>query len=286
MSQPFEAEPGFRVTAPDGASIAVFRVLPRSGLDRAIATRARPLLLVHGSTADHTTWRVAGPMLARRRPVLAMDRRGRGASGDGPAYAIEREFEDVAAVAEALAADGGGSPVDIVGHSYGGRCALGASLRTDAIRRVVAYEGAPTPPDLQWAEDAAMAGIIDQMRRGEHDAALEAFLRAVVGMDDAAIARYRAEPVWPLRVAAMPTLAREIESERSPAAGLEALGLVNVPVLQILGTASPPTFRPATEALAGRLRAGRVIEIEGAAHAAHHTHSREFVTAVEAFLDG
>jgi hypothetical protein len=29
-----------------------------------------------------------------------MDRRGRGGSGDGPKYALERKYEDVAAVAE------------------------------------------------------------------------------------------------------------------------------------------------------------------------------------------
>ena len=77
-----------------------------------------------------------------------MDRRGRGDSGDGdgdPArYAIAREFDDLAAVADALAEETGG-PVDVVGHSLGGRIALGASLRTPAIRRVVAYESAPLP---------------------------------------------------------------------------------------------------------------------------------------------
>ena len=45
-------------------------------------------------------------------------------------------------MAEALH-DDTGETVDIVGHSFGGRCALGASLLTPAIRRVVCYEGAP-----------------------------------------------------------------------------------------------------------------------------------------------
>ena len=36
-----------------------------------------------------------------------------------------------------------GASVDVVGHSYGGRIGLGAALRTDAIRRLVVYEGAP-----------------------------------------------------------------------------------------------------------------------------------------------
>ena len=72
----------------------------------------------------------------------------RGASGDaqpGEPYAIELEFDDLATVVEAIAAETGG-PVDVVGHSYGGRIALGAALRTDALRRVVCYEGAPPAP--------------------------------------------------------------------------------------------------------------------------------------------
>jgi len=85
------------------------------------AGSGRPLLLVHGTTTDHRTWRVIAPMLASRWRLHAIDRRGRGDSGDGPAYAIERELEDVAVVAERIAADSGG-PVDVIGHSLGGRC--------------------------------------------------------------------------------------------------------------------------------------------------------------------
>jgi pimeloyl-ACP methyl ester carboxylesterase len=64
--------------------------------------------------------------MASSRPVFSIDRRGRGASGDTLPYAIEREFEDVAAVAEALA-DATGGDVDVFGHSYGGRAVMGAA---------------------------------------------------------------------------------------------------------------------------------------------------------------
>src|SRR3954453_21074071 len=105
-----------RVLSPDGTSIAVFST----------GTDGPPLLLVHGTTADHTTFRVVGPRFGETRAVHAMDRRGRGASGSTLPYSIEREFEDVVAVAEEVAA-AAGRAVDLVGHSYGGRCALGAA---------------------------------------------------------------------------------------------------------------------------------------------------------------
>ena len=261
------------VTSPDGTAIGLFS--HGSG---------PPLILVHGASADHTTFRVVGPLFAPRFTVHAIDRRGRGASGDTLPYAIEREFEDVAAVAAALAAETG-TPVDVVGHSYGGRCALGAALRTDDIRRVVSYEGAPTPPDQSYGD----ADVLPELRRldaaGDPAGVLSTFMERVVGMDAAGLDRYRADPVWPLRVAAAPTIVRELESESAASGGgLDALGQVRQPVLQVLGGDSLPAFGAATRALDARLKHGRVVVIEGARHAAHHTHPDAFVAAVTDFL--
>jgi pimeloyl-ACP methyl ester carboxylesterase/GNAT superfamily N-acetyltransferase len=265
--------PSRTVRSADGTRIGVFT----SGT-------GPPLILVHGASADHTTFRVVGPVFGERFSVHAIDRRGRGASGETPPYSIEREFEDLAAVASALAREAS-APVDVVGHSYGGRCALGAALLTDDIRRVVSYEGAPTPPDERYGD----ADVLDEIRRldaaGDPAGALSTFITRVVGMDTEAVARYRADPVWPVRVAAAPTIARELESESaSPAAGLEALGRVRQPVLQLIGGDSRPEFGTATRALDARLSDGRVVVLEGARHAAHHTHPEAFVRAVTAFL--
>ncbi|HEY8800084.1 MAG TPA: alpha/beta fold hydrolase, partial [Candidatus Limnocylindrales bacterium] len=71
------------------------------------AGHGSPLVLVHGATADHTTWRTSGPLFAARHTTHAVDRRGRGDSGDAPTYSIEREYEDLAAVVDAIAAESG-----------------------------------------------------------------------------------------------------------------------------------------------------------------------------------
>jgi pimeloyl-ACP methyl ester carboxylesterase len=267
------AAPSRSVESRDGTPIAVFT----SGSGPSI-------VLVHGAATDHTTFRVIGPMLAERFTVHAIDRRGRGASGDMPPYAIEREFEDVAAVADALA-DDAGIPVDVIGHSYGGRCALGAARLTTSIRRIVSYEGAPSPPDVRYGDETLAGDLTELDRAGRPEAVLEAFMRRVVGMDEAALAAYRADPVWPLRVAAAHTIPRELAAEGgSAAASLDALGRVRQRVLQVLGGDSIPAFRDATIALDARLADGRVVVIEGARHAAHHTHPGALLVAITSFI--
>jgi pimeloyl-ACP methyl ester carboxylesterase len=267
--------PSLRVVAPDGTDIAVVR----SG-----TMGAPPLLLVHGAAADHTTFRVLGPLLAPDFDVFAMDRRGRGASGDTLPYAIEREFEDVAAVAAAVATATGAPTVDVLGHSYGGRCALGAARLSPNIGRVISYEGAPTPPGERYG-DAALADELAALAdAGANEELLARFMTRVVGMSEADLARYRADPVWPRRVAAAPTIARELRVEAHADAGLERLGAVRQPVLQVLGSLSLPAFASATYALDARLADGRIELIDGARHAAHHTHPVALAEVVRTFL--
>jgi pimeloyl-ACP methyl ester carboxylesterase len=111
-----------RVKAPDGTWIAVF-----------VSGAGRPLVVLPGTTSDHTTWRLVLPLLEAHVAVHAVDRRGRGASGDNERYTIEKEYADVAAVIDAAAA-ATGAPVDLLGHSFGGNVAFGAAMLTTNIR--------------------------------------------------------------------------------------------------------------------------------------------------------
>jgi pimeloyl-ACP methyl ester carboxylesterase len=269
---PPDARPSRTIHSADGTPIAVFS----SG-------SGPPLVLVHGAAADHTTFRVVGPLLSERFTIHAIDRRGRGASGDTAPYAIDREFEDLAAVAAALTRDAG-RPVDVFGHSYGGRCALGAALLTSDIGRVISYEGAPTPPGERYGDAALAEELAELADDGRNEELLEQFMTRVVGMTDDELDRYRADPVWPRRVEAAPTIARELAVESGDAAGLDRLGSVRQPVLQLLGGDSRREFAIATASLDDRLADGTIAVIPGAKHAAHHTHPHEVVEAVTAFL--
>ena len=153
------------IVSRDGTRIA----FSRSG-------RGKPLVLVHGTSADRTRWARVLPELESRFAVYAVDRRGRGASGDAAEYAIEREFEDVTAVVDSI-----GEPVTLLGHSYGGICALEAALRTPAVERLVLYE-----PPLPVGVEIYEPGWLDEMQRlldaGEREAVLTSFMTDVVRM--------------------------------------------------------------------------------------------------------
>ena len=101
------------VTSADGTSIAYER-----------GGRGPPLVLVHGTTADHTRWDPLRPDFEEHFTVYAIDRRGRGGSGDAAHYELEREFEDVATVVESI-----DEPVNLLGHSHGALCSLEAPCK-------------------------------------------------------------------------------------------------------------------------------------------------------------
>ena len=180
----------------DGTAVGYFR----SGA-------GRPLVLVHGTTADHTRWDTVRDLFEPHLSLAAMDRRGRGATGDADAYAFEREVEDVVAVVDALARETGG-PVDLLGHSYGGLCSLGAVLQTDNVRRLVVYEA----PVL--GEGVVPEGFLDQVAplvdEGRFDEVLMMFFREVVLMPEDQLRAFRELPAWQARLGTAPTLAREL----------------------------------------------------------------------------
>lgn len=255
------------VTSKDGTRIGFVR-----------AGSGSPLLLVHGTMAEHSRWAAITPRFTGRHSVFAMDRRGRGMSGDAPEYALAREAEDVAAVVEAI-----GGEVAVLGHSHGGLCALEAALLTDRIRRLILYEpplpqGDPVyPPDVP---DRIQA-LVD---RGEFEEALEVMVRDVIRMPDHEFEIYRQSPVWRARIPLAPTIPRELTLDRSFRVGPSRYAGVRVPTLLLLGGDSPPFFRRAVEAIHSSLPESRLTVLPGQQHIAMDGAPDEFATVVLEFL--
>ncbi|HEX6310134.1 MAG TPA: alpha/beta fold hydrolase, partial [Acidimicrobiia bacterium] len=188
-----------------------------------------PLVLVHGTPADHTRWRPLPPYLEPHFTVHAIDRRGRGRSGDAPDYALEREFDDVAAVLDSVA-QAFGTPVDLYGHSHGGFVAFGAATLTSSVRKLVLYEGWPVPDPEVFALPAGLEERMDALLAdGDRDAVVELLFRALELMSDEDVAAFKAAPSWSGRVAAAHTVTREIRGEMTARLDPDLAAMVTVP---------------------------------------------------------
>jgi pimeloyl-ACP methyl ester carboxylesterase len=239
-----------------------------------------PLLMVHGSAVDHTRWGRVVHALADRFTLHMMDRRGRGRSGDGPVYAIEREFEDVAAVLEAIA-----QPACVLAHSYGAICALEAARRTTRIVRMALYEP-PLPVPGQPASFPADLGhrLEAMLARDERAQAVEVFWREVLQMEAAEIARLRRASSWPARLEAATTLPREVAVANTYRFVAEDFAHVRVPTLFLLGNRSPAFLQASTRMAAAALPGSRLEVLAGHGHAAMTTGPKAFLEKVLPFL--
>jgi pimeloyl-ACP methyl ester carboxylesterase len=257
------------VTSKDGTTIAYWR----SG-------QGPSLLLVHGATADHTTtWRFVRPELERRFTVHAMDRRGRGGSGDAPAYALAREAEDVAAVIEAI-----GGPVDVLGHSYGGLCAIEAALLTSKLRRLILYESVP----LNGANlyKPGIADRMDQLRAaGDVEGLLLTMYREVVEMPPEEIELLRSQTdAWAVRLKNAPSMPRELRTEQGYTFDSRRFADLSAPTSLLVGGDSPPRELANARGVAEALSRARVVVLPGQQHLAMYTAPEAFVQQVVALL--
>lgn len=238
----------------------------------------RPLVLVHGTGAAHTRWAPVIPALSRQFRVCAMDRRGRGESGDAAVYDIRREFEDVAALVEAL-----GEPVDLLGHSYGGVCSLEASLLTGMVRKLILYE-----PPLPVGVPITPEGVIDRLQilldQDDRAGVVGTFMREVVRMPPQEFTLFRASPAWPGRVAAAHTLPRELRALDTYRFQPRRFANLKLPALLLVGGDSPQFLKAAVDAAHAALPASRLVSLPGQQHIAMDTAPELFVREVTAFL--
>lgn len=163
-----------------------------------------PLVLVHGTGVVANSWMPVLPDLAKYFTVYAIDRRGRGGSGDTKPYAIEREYEDIAAVVDSI-----DQPVNLLGHSFGANLAMEAALLTRNVCRVLLYEPPLNLPDIQMIAGELLDPIEKLINDGKNEEALTLFYE-LIGTPPSEIELMQTLPDWDERVVSADTLPREI----------------------------------------------------------------------------
>ena len=237
-----------------------------------------PLVLVHGSFFDQrSNWQFVAPELAHHFTVHALARRGRGASDATVGHSVADEAEDVAALIAAV-----GSPVHLLGHSYGALIALEAARRVrDRIAKLVLYEP-PLPEAEAGRETEALEGFADA---GDWDMFTATFVQAELTLSDSALAELRATPIWSQFVAAAPPTRHDLLALPRHVFDPQRFAGLAMPVMLQIGTESRrETY--ATDALAAVLPDARVAELPEQGHAAMLIAPELYARQVIDFLRG
>jgi pimeloyl-ACP methyl ester carboxylesterase len=250
--------------------------------------RGRPLVLLHGLSDSHRTWRRVVPLLARTRRVLTPDLPGCGLSGRPDAsYSLDWQAHVMAAWLDALAL----GEVDVVGHSYGGGVAQYMLLvAPQHIRRLVLVAsgglGRAVMPALRLA---SLPSVVERFGQPFMAPLASRVLRAVGGLvsdDD--------EP-WLREVNGRPGTARAFA--RTVRDVIDWRGQRR----HFADRASEITRLPPTALFWGRrdrvipyaqartseamLRGATLVTFEHAGHFPHHQYPERFAAELVAFFD-
>ncbi|WP_348788759.1 alpha/beta hydrolase [Leifsonia sp. NPDC080035] len=243
------------VTSQDGTTIA-YRT---TGAGRA-------LVVVPGNNRMAHDYDRLATALGDAFAVTVIERRGRGASGpQGADYALDREVEDLAAVAEAVGAS------DVFGHSYGGLVALVAARAGRIIHRLAVYEPGVS---IDGSFDLSFRGRFRELLgRGKHVRAMALFLHRTRLLPFG----WTPYPVcWALSVLMvgrrgemrdlMPTTPAELdEVARADGDGM-AYAAITADTLLVAGTRSPGYLTGVLEPLSRIIPRSHRVSLDGADH--------------------
>jgi pimeloyl-ACP methyl ester carboxylesterase len=241
-----------------------------------------PLLMIHGTGDTHLGWRRVRQLLNQRFTLYLMDRRGRAVSGDNPVYALEREWEDVAAVLDAI-----GEPVNLFAHSFGAMCALEGMLRCHpgSLRRSVIYE----PSVNRTLGNPARGAAIDEMGRliaaGDREAVVTLHLSRIINLPEEAIAKQRAlTESWATRLGMAHTMPRELLALRDYEFDPAHFAGIAAPMRILVGEKSAAHSHATARSLTQAVPGAELLILAGQGHFAMLTAPDRFTEALTDFF--
>jgi pimeloyl-ACP methyl ester carboxylesterase len=218
------------------------------------------VIIVLGAFNTRSSGAALAAALAAHRTVINYDRRGRGASGDCPPYAVEREIEDL----DGLVHEVGGSAA-LFGFSSGAALALAAAAHGLNVTRLVVFDLPLTvgPPPTPIDHAAELDALVRAGRRGD---AVEYFQRVMVGIPEPVVVQLRSAPFRPALEAMAHTLVYEALILGNGQLSLDLARNVRAPTLALAAGSGPPFMRETAAALARAVPDGRARVLEGATH--------------------
>jgi pimeloyl-ACP methyl ester carboxylesterase len=228
-------------------------------------------------------------LLAPKFRVLAPDLYDSGKSPTWPSHSTIRLRDEVALIEPVL--DRAGSPLTVVGHSYGGAVALIAALMNpDRFRSLVLYE--PTLFSLIDAEKSApndadgirntVAFCAAALDSGNRSAAAECFIDYWMWPGAWQSMPEERKPAIAASVINVRRWGDALFNEPTP---LEAFRRINVPVLYLVGKRSTASALGVARIVVPELPQVEFVELENLGHMGPVTHPDKVNRCIERFLE-
>jgi pimeloyl-ACP methyl ester carboxylesterase len=248
-----------------------------------------PVVFLHGGGLNAHTWDLVCAALRRERHCVALDQRGHGESEWSPHmdYSTESHVGDL----EAFVGHLGLERLVLVGMSLGGVNALawagrhgqrlaglvlvdvGPEIRVDGVRKIAAFTSEAAPLDSVEAfveralafnprrnRDLLRRSLLHNLRRMPDGRWMWKYDQRHRGKVDPAAYARRRQLLW------------------------SAVDAIDCPTLVVRGAQSDVFHDEDAERLAGRLRHGRWVRIEGAGHTVQGDNPADLLVALRSFL--
>lgn len=237
-----------------------------------------PLLLIHGTSGDHSGWTLLSAELESHFQVWTMDRRGRGDSGDNAVYSLQHEAEDIAAVVQAI-----GGKVHVFGHSFGGLCALEAVLLTENMASLMLYEPPLSLVGSGWSEqlNQQMQALLNA---GEKEQVVLTFFRDVLRMSNDELFALQMGLNWKERIAEAHTVLRELQAIERYQFDATKFNNLSFLTLILLGSDSHSRRYQIADTLKNALPNSQLVLLENQQHSAVRTAPKLLASKVFEFL--
>jgi pimeloyl-ACP methyl ester carboxylesterase len=227
--------------------------------------------------------------LAPNFHVLAPDLYGAGKSPQWPSDRVIRLSDETALIEPVL--ERAGSPLALVGHSYGAAVALIAALQNSGRTGALAlYEPtlfslldqeAPPPNDADGIRDAVADAAI-ALDTGNQDLAAQRFIDYWMGMGSWATTPNAHKPTIAASVIDVRRWSHALFTEPVP---LLAFRSLNVPVLFMVGKQSTRSAHGVARLLVKTLPQVELVEFEEAGHMGPVTHAGQVNDVITRFLE-
>ncbi len=247
------------------------------------------VVCIHSNASTSGQWRALMDLLAPSFHIFAPDSYDSGKSPQWPSDRVITLGDEAALIEPVLAK--AGSPLALVGHSYGAAVALIAALaHPGRVRAMALYE--PTLFSLLDAEKLApneadgirkaVADAVAALEAGNQDAAAECFIDYWMGTGTWKQTPEQRKAPIAASVANVRRWAHALTTEPTPLAAFRTL---DIPVLYMVGKRSTASARGVARLLTKALPRVEVVEFEDLGHMGPVTHPEPVNEAIKQFLE-